>query len=128
MNTKFVTSIAVMLASFPIVYIIPITFLSVSLLSMICAAFIGNIKLWKVSLVFIPMYLFLMRGVIFSLPSFVGSIAQNVGLTMFFWVLPLSYFCLICELTIFGLLHLLFAKYFLKKTGVTKRLGGLIID
>jgi len=125
MNSKSVACVTVMLASFPIAYIIPFPIASVTLLSIICAVFIGKLKLWRVALVFIPMYFLIMNNVFFSLPDLIVTTASSIGLPPLFWLLPLAYFFVSCELTIFGLVHLLLAKLLLKKTGVTKRLGDL---
>ena len=67
MNSKSVACVTVVLASFPIAYIIPVPFVGVTLLSLICAAFINQLKLWRVALVFIPMYFLMMRTVFFVL-------------------------------------------------------------
>ena len=115
-----------MLASFPITKLIPFPLAGATLFSVMCAVFIGELKLWKTCLIYLPLYFFLMIDSLFSMPQFFVDTATTFGLPIFFRSLSFGFVFVCCELMIMGLSKLFGAKKLLIKIGFFKRLGGII--
>lgn len=123
MNSKSIMSIAIIVASFPVAKLISFPLVGATLFSIICAVFIGDLKLWKTICVFLPLYLLLMVDLLFSMPQFIIDIATFFDLPIVFRSQISGFVWVFCELIIMGLSKLLGARKLLKKIGLTKRLG-----
>lgn len=125
MNSKFVTCLAMMLASYPIAYLFSFHLLGAILFSVVCAAFVGKVRLWKVCVIYFPLYFFLMFDSLLWMPQFLVNMAEVFGFPAFFCSLQTLSIYVFLEIVIVGLSKLFVAKAVLKKIGFYKRLGGL---
>lgn len=123
MNSKSVTCVAMMLASYPIARLIPFPLVGATLFSVMCAAFIMELRLWKVCLIYLPLYFSIMWDSLVWMPSFLANLGSNFYMPTFFCSVYFCFVFVFFEIVFLGLTKLFGAKLLLKKIGFSKRLS-----